>query len=644
MANREFKSFYKTVGGNEGAKCHYPTRLDTYGCGCQHACSYCLSPDTDILMYDGTSKKLKDVQIGDELVGVKKEDEHYYTFTRTTVTNKTVVKKPAYKITLKNGNTLICSEDHQWLTNRGWKYTTGEMVGENRRPYITTANQMLGFYSLFNVPQYQETDMYKMGYLRGVVLGDANFKEYHYDRKCKKNGEPNGETQYHFRLVLKDENITARASQYLHDFGIIVSEFPFPMIDRQTKERYYVTAIRTASKEYYDRIHDLIQKRDDAEFVRGFISGIYDAEGSTSDIMVRRFYNTNQEIINDICEGLEKFGFIYTFDKDTITINNKITKTVRIVGGISENLRFSQIFQTAYDSYGLLERIKLKSYKSTELKIESIQKYADDIELIDITTTTRNFIANGVVSHNCYAKSLLSFRGMWDEQHPAVADIEKIRRKIKSIAKAGDVPVVRLGGMTDCFQGVERDERVTYETIKALNEAGIEYLIVTKSDLVADDAYMDIMDKDLAHIQVTVTCFDDKKYEALHYEKAPVPSLRIKAIEKLQRAGFDVALRLSPFIPEFVDYDVLNSVECDKLLVEFLRVNSWIQKWFDIDYSPYTLKEGSYRHLPLETKIELLKNIKNFKEITVCEDESEAYEYWNKHFNPNPDDCCNLRH
>lgn len=33
-----FKSFYKRVGGNEGSKCHYPARLDTYGCGCQHDC------------------------------------------------------------------------------------------------------------------------------------------------------------------------------------------------------------------------------------------------------------------------------------------------------------------------------------------------------------------------------------------------------------------------------------------------------------------------------------------------------------------------------------------------------------------------------------------------------------------------------
>ena len=38
---KEFKSFYKTVRGNEGDKCNYPTRLDTYGCGCMHDCNYC---------------------------------------------------------------------------------------------------------------------------------------------------------------------------------------------------------------------------------------------------------------------------------------------------------------------------------------------------------------------------------------------------------------------------------------------------------------------------------------------------------------------------------------------------------------------------------------------------------------------------
>lgn len=38
---KDFGSQIKYVGGNEGDKCNYSARLDTYGCGCQHDCSYC---------------------------------------------------------------------------------------------------------------------------------------------------------------------------------------------------------------------------------------------------------------------------------------------------------------------------------------------------------------------------------------------------------------------------------------------------------------------------------------------------------------------------------------------------------------------------------------------------------------------------
>lgn len=245
-------------------------------------------------------------------------------------------------------------------------------------------------------------------------------------------------------------------------------------------------------------------------------------------------------------------------------------------------------------------------------------------------------------SHNCkycYAKSLLDFRKMWNPEDPAVADINKIKRKISKLPK--DTPAIRLGGMTDCFQPIEKKYGVTYETIKALNENNLPYLIVTKSALVADDKYIDILDKDLAHIQITVTTTNDDFSRT--YENASVPSERINAIEKLQNLGFDVQLRLSPYMKEFIDFDILNNVQCDKILVEFLRVNSWIKKWFDIDYSRYTIKHGGYQHLPLDEKIKDIKLITGFKEITVCEDETTAYEYWKNNFNPNKDDCCNLR-
>lgn len=159
----------------------------------------------------------------------------------------------------------------------------------------------------------------------------------------------------------------------------------------------------------------------------------------------------------------------------------------------------------------------------------------------------------------CYAKSLLDFRGLWNPKNPSVGDISKISKEIKKIPKD---TIVRLGGMTDCFQPLEKLHRVTYKMIRLLNRRKIGYLIVTKSAMVADDEYIKILDKDLAHIQVTVTTLDDDL--AKTYEKASLPSERIKAIKKLQEEGYDVQLRLSPFIPDFMDLDKLSQLGIDK--------------------------------------------------------------------------------
>lgn len=239
----------------------------------------------------------------------------------------------------------------------------------------------------------------------------------------------------------------------------------------------------------------------------------------------------------------------------------------------------------------------------------------------------------------CYAKSLLDFRGLWDAKDPAVAMPFEIK---KTLNKIPPYTILRLGGMTDCFMPLEKKVRSTYQTIRMMNRRRQGYLIVTKSALVADDEYMEIFDKELAHIQVTVTTLDDAFYLEKNYEKASLPSERVKAIQKLQEAGFDVQIRLSPLIEEYMDFEKLNGLGIQKAVVEFLRVNSWIEKWFDADTSRHTINEGGYKHLPLEEKLRIISKIK-IPEVTVCEDVQEHYEWWRKNFNPNPEDCCNLR-
>ena len=241
----------------------------------------------------------------------------------------------------------------------------------------------------------------------------------------------------------------------------------------------------------------------------------------------------------------------------------------------------------------------------------------------------------------CYAKSLLQFRGLWDARVPRVANVDRLR---KAVGKLEEGSVVRLGGMTDCFMPLEKECGVTLETLKMLNERGIGYLIVTKSPLVAEKEYVRALDPELAHIQVSVTSLDDglaKTYEP----GAAEPSRRIRAAKNLQRAGYDVQLRLSPYLGEwFINPSILALAGIKKGVVEFLRVNHWVKQWFCLDYSAYTVKSGGYEHLPLEAKIQKVEALRPaFERLTVCEDEPEAYQYWREHVNPNKDDCCDLR-
>ena len=169
----------------------------------------------------------------------------------------------------------------------------------------------------------------------------------------------------------------------------------------------------------------------------------------------------------------------------------------------------------------------------------------------------------------------------------------------------------------------------------------VHYLIVTKSDLVATDEYMDIFDKKLAHIQISTPTNNEEILKKT--DNAGTYQERKEAIETLFENGFDVSLRLAPFLFETCDFDEINSINVDKCLVEFLRVKPKMAELIsDItDFDLYTLKEGGYRHLPLDAKIEQLEKL-DFKELSVCDDVQDHYDYFQDNVNFNCNDCCNL--
>lgn len=240
----------------------------------------------------------------------------------------------------------------------------------------------------------------------------------------------------------------------------------------------------------------------------------------------------------------------------------------------------------------------------------------------------------------CYAQSLLHFRGMWNPNRPATPSTKEMIKIIKKIPSGS---VVRLGGMTDCFQPIERIKRTTYKTIKLLNKKKIHYLIVTKSDLIINEEYLGLMNKKLAHIQISIPTDNNKVLDFT--DNAKPFEVRKNAVETLQDLDFDVSLRLAPILYNTINYEKINDIKVNKCLVEFLRLKSVAKKNplnKVMNLNEYTYREGGYYHLPLKTKIKILQKLK-FNEMSVCEDVNAHYKYFQKNYNFNPNDCCNLK-
>src|ERR1700759_673886 len=187
--------------------------------GCVVGCAYCLEGDTLIAMADGTTRPIKDVEIGQVIIGVRREDRNEnnwsHGYTQATILNKIETLKEAFEIVLENDNRLICSGDHRWLTDRGWKYTTGQMQGVGQRPYLTVNNFIRGVGHAHQTPP--ETEEYKKGYLAGMIRGDGLLAKYDYSSKYKRQSRKQVQTtdiQHQFRLALSDFQALGRTKEY----------------------------------------------------------------------------------------------------------------------------------------------------------------------------------------------------------------------------------------------------------------------------------------------------------------------------------------------------------------------------------------------------------------------------------------------
>jgi DNA repair photolyase len=541
----------EVISSNDSPDIPYERSINPYR-GCAHACPYCLSGETPVLTVDGRARALAELRVGDELYGTRRVGT-YRRYVRSRVLAHWSVIKPAYRITLEDGTTLISSGDHRFLSDRGWKFVTGNGQGTARRPHLTRSNKLIGT-GAFARGVTQDED-YRRGYLCGMIRGDGHFGSYFYPRVGRVHGH-----QHQFRLALCDQEALVRARNYLLDFDIATCGFAYQAAGAGRRAMH---AIRTQSLSRVQAIRQLIAWPDSATtaWSAGFLAGVFDAEGSFSDT-VFRISNTDSAIIRQICSCLRAFNFSFVIEHQHFETRKPID-IVRLTGGLREHLRFFHTVDPAITRKLDIEGRALKS--DAPLGVVGIEPL-QTMRLHDITTETGDFIANGIVSHNCYARPSHAYLGLspgldFETRLFYKADAAKVLEA--QLARANYVcKPIMLGANTDPYQPVEKRMQVTRSILEVLTRTRHPVTVVTKSALVLRDLDLltELARQGLTSVALSITTQDNELKRAME-PRAASPQARLRALAALHAAGVPCGVLVAPVIPALTDHELEGILE-----------------------------------------------------------------------------------
>jgi DNA repair photolyase len=573
------------ISSNESPDVYFDRSINPYR-GCEHGCIYCLDGETKILMADGSTKALGDLRVGDEIIGTRREG-HYRRYVRTAVLAHWETRKPAYRVGLADGTSLEASGDHRFLTERGWKSVARAERGA-QRPYLTLGNSLMGFGAIAPISDFKNQADYRRGYLCGVIRGDGHLRSYHYERAGGSNGD-----QHRFRLAMTDAAALDRTALFLADFGIRTDRFLF---QEQTATRKYAEAIRTSARDAIAYIQQLIHWPDryEGDWARGFLAGIFDAEGCYQGGTMR-IANTDEKIIGVTRSILGSIGFDSVLEVQAEG-RSKPLQYLRIRGGLREHLRF---FRACDPAIARKRDIAGQAVKSgADLGVAEIEPLDGERELFDITTGTGDFVANGVISHNCYARPNHSYINLspgldFETKIVAKRNIAEVLRR--EMARRGYEPrLIAIGTATDCYQPLERELRLTRSVIELMHETRHAFSLVTKSSGVERDLDLiaPMAAQGLVAVNVTITTLDAELTRKLE-PRAAAPHRRLRILRTLAEHGVPCGVSLAPQIP-FLNEDMEQVMEAAwdagarSAFYHVIRlpweVSPLFQQWLEVHY------------------------------------------------------------
>jgi len=310
--------------------------------------------------------------------------------------------KPTVKLILENGMEIEVTEDHKILTKDGWveaKYAEGKEVKIARIDIDKIENYGL-----------KEVDGIKLdrelGFLLGWLVGDGYVGEkvfFYFNAKTEK------EVSEYVKELLEKK------------FGVNVSKY----------ERNNEIWIYVSKKEVVEIFKKLMRKKTslpeivflaNSEFVKGFLSGLFSADGYIDKDGAIRLTSSNKDLLKEVQLLLTLFGIFskiyerpYKRKFEYITVNGEKREYEAngyyelIIKNYSRKIFEEKIKLVNYKNEKLLNRLKKTKIDDNYVKIVRVE-YVGEKMVYDFSVPGFNrYISNGIVSHNCGEQPLYPY-------------------------------------------------------------------------------------------------------------------------------------------------------------------------------------------------------------------------------------------
>jgi len=191
---------------------------------------------------------------------------------------------------------------------------------------------------------------------------------------------------------------------------------------------------------------------------------------------------------------------------------------------------------------------------SRDLWVDSIEALDEERVLFDITTGSGDFVADGVVSHNCFARPTHKYLDLSpgrDFEREIVVKVNAPEALRAQLARPSwKREHVALGTNTDPYQWVEGRYRLMPGIWEALRDSGTPCSVLTKSPLLLRDTALlkELADRVGFTASLSVPTLDEAAWRATE-PHTPHPRARLDAVGELNRAGIPTGILIAPLMP-----------------------------------------------------------------------------------------------